>query len=307
MKSKMVVGFMFNENETDVLLIEKKKPKWQFGKFNGIGGKCEDGEPFINAMVREFKEETGIDTKGWFEVTTIGGEDWEVMVYALKSDCVFDFKTMEEETVNLIPLKELDSYNLISNLYWLIPMCLDALHGEINYGIYNSTPTPTVQPAVKEGLTIEQIIDEIKPDIHAPVYSYSQLKGAMDRLIQTPSNVFSAEPVFSKRDIYKAISYGTKRDKMNVDNYVSADAFVKSLIKSTPIKPCNVFTLEQMKECWKAAQYNLGGNPLHGYDTFESYISKLPPQTSVPETYKPKPHPKFWTGEQIENNDIPLA
>lgn len=141
-KSKMVVGFMFNENETDVLLIEKQKPIWQFGKFNGIGGKVEIGEKFSEAMIREFAEETGIIHATWRPVTLIGGTDWEVQVFTCKSDNVFDFKTMEQEKVNLLPLKELDSYNLISNLYWLIPMCLDQLHGEINYDIYNATPAP---------------------------------------------------------------------------------------------------------------------------------------------------------------------
>jgi len=151
MKSKMVVGFMFNEKETDVLLIKKNKPKWQLGKFNGIGGKVEDGEFYHCAMVREFKEETGIDSNetDWWKVILIGGDDWEVQVFTAKSDNVFNFKTMEEETVNLLPLKELDSYDLISNLYWLIPLCLDSVHGEINYDIYNTEPQPP-SPTNKE-------------------------------------------------------------------------------------------------------------------------------------------------------------
>lgn len=149
MKIKMVVGFMFNEKETDVLLIEKKKPKWQSGKFNGIGGKVEQGEFSHSAMVREFKEETGIisNETDWRQVILIGGDDWEVQIFACKSDNVFDLKTMEEETVNLLPLNELDSYDLISNLYWLIPMSLDALHGQINYDIQNVPTSPSYSGA----------------------------------------------------------------------------------------------------------------------------------------------------------------
>lgn len=134
---------MFNEKETDVLLIEKKKPKWQLGKFNGIGGKCEEGERFSETMIREFAEETGIIHDKFRPVILIGGDDWEVQVFACKSDKVFDFKTMEEETVNLLPLNELDSYDLISSLYWLIPMSLDALHGQINYDIQNLAASPS--------------------------------------------------------------------------------------------------------------------------------------------------------------------
>ncbi len=34
-----VVGFMFTEDEKQVVLIEKKRPEWQAGKLNGVGGK----------------------------------------------------------------------------------------------------------------------------------------------------------------------------------------------------------------------------------------------------------------------------
>lgn len=166
MKTKMVVGFMFNEKETDVLLIEKNKPTWQRGKFNGIGGKCNEGESYLDAMCREFKEETGIDNKSWWQVVAIGdNEDWEVMVFAAKSDDVFDFKTMEEEKVNLLPLIDLDKYEIIDNLTWLIPMCLDVIHGQVGYGIINPfaidnyTTKPSPGESVK-AISAEEIVEE---------------------------------------------------------------------------------------------------------------------------------------------------
>jgi hypothetical protein len=36
---KYVLGFMFDEELRNVALIRKIKPKWQEGKWNGIGGK----------------------------------------------------------------------------------------------------------------------------------------------------------------------------------------------------------------------------------------------------------------------------
>lgn len=125
MKYYYCLGFMFNEKETDVLLIKKKRPAWQEGKFNGIGGKVEVNENSIQGMIREFKEEAGIDCDGWRYVVTMYGEDWKVDVFTAFSDDVFTSKTMEEEKVHLISLAELDNYDLIPNLYWLIPMCLD--------------------------------------------------------------------------------------------------------------------------------------------------------------------------------------
>ncbi len=133
--TKYVVGFMFNEKETDVLLILKNKPAWQLNKFNGIGGKIEKDETPYGAMVREFKEETGLNSPLWKEVTKMYGDDFECYVFTCKSDDVFDYKQMEDEEPNLLPLAELDKYDLIGNLYWLIPMCLDR---DINYKISNA-------------------------------------------------------------------------------------------------------------------------------------------------------------------------
>jgi ADP-ribose pyrophosphatase len=41
-----------------VALVKKKKPEWQLGKFNGIGGHVENNETIERANIREFYEET---------------------------------------------------------------------------------------------------------------------------------------------------------------------------------------------------------------------------------------------------------
>lgn len=56
------LGFAFSPTLADVLLVRKTRPDWQFGKYNGIGGHMEPGEPALGCMVREFKEETGLVT-----------------------------------------------------------------------------------------------------------------------------------------------------------------------------------------------------------------------------------------------------
>lgn len=53
------LGFAFDGAQRNVLLVEKKKPAWQAGKLNGIGGKI---EPTVDvtledAMAREWDEE----------------------------------------------------------------------------------------------------------------------------------------------------------------------------------------------------------------------------------------------------------
>ncbi len=130
---KYCLGFMFNEKHTDVLLINKERPEWQKGLINGIGGKLEEGENSISAMVREFREETGIDSNesDWRYVVTMYRYDWEVDVYTTTSDMIFYAQDKTDESTVVLPLGELDGFPLISNLYWLLPMCLD----KVDYNI----------------------------------------------------------------------------------------------------------------------------------------------------------------------------
>ena len=136
-KIKYCLGFVFNQKETDVLLIEKQKPDWQKGLLNGIGGKVEKTETSRMAIVREFHEETGliVDLEEWRYVVTIGDDDWECDVFTTKSDAIFEAKTMETEEVLCIELGRLESYGIIDNLFWLIEMCRDM---NINYKIFNN-------------------------------------------------------------------------------------------------------------------------------------------------------------------------
>jgi len=129
------LGFLFNKNETDVLLIEKQTPEWQRGYFNGIGGKVNTSESPLEAMTREFREEAGLDIEKWNRVISIGNDEWHCEIYASKSDDIFNAKSLETEKVNIIGLHELDKYSLIPNLYWIIPLCQYSLNNRFNYSV----------------------------------------------------------------------------------------------------------------------------------------------------------------------------
>ena len=58
--ARYVAGFAFNMDGDRVLLVLKKKPAWQNGRLNAIGGKIEANESPLQAMVREFREETDV-------------------------------------------------------------------------------------------------------------------------------------------------------------------------------------------------------------------------------------------------------
>ena len=126
---KYVLGFRFHNG--NVLLIKKAKPAWQKGRINGIGGKVEPGEESIDAMVREFREETGIETKpsDWKYIALMTGpcgkdpDDWYVRVYASFGPISHAQTTTVEEVIE-VGAQELPPEVLI-NLHWLVPLCQD--------------------------------------------------------------------------------------------------------------------------------------------------------------------------------------
>lgn len=119
-------GFMFNEAKTHVLLITKCKPSWQAGKLNGIGGKVEHGETFLDAMVREFEEETGIHHAQWECFVRLRNEN---VAYELDFFRAFgpieDAKQMEEEKPVIAPVYTMTTAPVIPNLRWLVPLALE--------------------------------------------------------------------------------------------------------------------------------------------------------------------------------------
>ena len=120
-----VAGFYFDTAKKSVALVHKNRPDWQAGQINAIGGKIEEGERPVEAMTREFLEETGVTVPDWEHVVVIYGNDWKV--YFLKSfgdpsKC----RTMEdEEIVTYLVDDALKLPNLILNLRWILPLALD--------------------------------------------------------------------------------------------------------------------------------------------------------------------------------------
>lgn len=86
-ENKYVAGIMADDQNPDkLLLIEKLKPSWQSGLLNAVGGKFKEGESSFEAMVREFREETSIETKpeDWVLFGIIGGSDFKVYFFKSK-------------------------------------------------------------------------------------------------------------------------------------------------------------------------------------------------------------------------------
>lgn len=123
-----VAGFLFSEDLKNVALIEKKRPDWQRGKLNGIGGHIEDSDKHpLFAMIREFKEETGVINRNWKPYARISIKDTSVIFYWSIGDLT-KLRTVTDEEIKIININDIFLYNTIENLPWLIPLAIDSIN-----------------------------------------------------------------------------------------------------------------------------------------------------------------------------------
>lgn len=138
-----VCGFMFSECRGLVALIEKQKPAFLKGLWNGIGGKIEKGERSVDAMVREFYEETGVASTptDWHLLCELRllNTQASIKFFTCFSDRVLDVRTMEAEEVSVHELAFLNDLSLKENLNWLIPLALDS---EAEYAFVRGNQVP---------------------------------------------------------------------------------------------------------------------------------------------------------------------
>lgn len=128
---KMVAGFLFSGSR--VLLVQKTRPAWQDGLWNGVGGVIEKEETPVQAMVREFREETGYasDEMFWEHFCT-EVESFNAMVYFYRAVAPLGFHLWPHANDQGEPLAWINvadacsgRQHVIGNLRWLLPLALD--------------------------------------------------------------------------------------------------------------------------------------------------------------------------------------
>jgi 8-oxo-dGTP diphosphatase len=129
-----VAGFAFSEDQRRVVLIEKKRPKWQAGKLNGVGGHIEVGEVPAAAMAREYLEETGVPSfpHEWTQFAYLVGPEFYLHFYTAFNDKLLSVATLTDETVHCLPLRGFGPNDVIPNLNWLIPLAIDSRRENFN-------------------------------------------------------------------------------------------------------------------------------------------------------------------------------
>ena len=82
--------YIIKDNKTLMIYRNKKENDYHEGKWNGLGGKFEQGESPEECAIRELKEETGLDVKnpvmkGFITFPKFDGvDDWYVFVFVIK-------------------------------------------------------------------------------------------------------------------------------------------------------------------------------------------------------------------------------
>lgn len=146
---EMCLGFLFDRGYKHVLLLKKRRPEWQAGLYNGVGGHLEavdQGVPF-KAMCREAEEEVGVQAIGWRPYCIMEvlprmprveserfAETKRIHVFACANDhWMSKFKQLTDEEPRVFNISGLmyssaeviDYLQCIPNLRWLIAMAQD--------------------------------------------------------------------------------------------------------------------------------------------------------------------------------------
>ncbi len=122
MIQRYVVGFLFSPDHKKVVLINKKRPRWQRGLLNGVGGKIEYGETPRQAMIREFNEETGVLLRTWRQIAaTTDHKNYIVYFFSAVNESFHRVKTKTDEHVDIYD-SHICGRGVVENLKWLIPL-----------------------------------------------------------------------------------------------------------------------------------------------------------------------------------------
>ncbi len=128
---RYVLGIVTTPDCSKVLLIRKVKPDWQKGRWNGIGGKLEDGETPHFAMDREWREETQCAVPSrWDLRIRLIHPSRDSMVYffhgVLAHSELACFKDEGRgEILEIFDVQHLPD-DVMDNLRWMIPLFLDS-------------------------------------------------------------------------------------------------------------------------------------------------------------------------------------
>jgi len=124
---------LFNAACDRVVLMMKRRPAWQAGRWNGVGGKVEPGEDIHTAMHREAAEEIGVRPI-WLHYVNLEYPEAHIAFFGSRSQPSFDqAQQLTDERIywhNMGAVLGGGLKVLVPNLRFLIPMAVHALARE---------------------------------------------------------------------------------------------------------------------------------------------------------------------------------
>jgi 8-oxo-dGTP diphosphatase len=116
------------DSHNRLALVRKNKPKWQAGRLNGIGGGIDGVETPLDAMCREWYEETGDSYDEWTQFAKIRFP--ETIVHFFKADVEFlPYLWTANDIGEAIEIHNFATAvrftDMIPNLKWLLPMAFE--------------------------------------------------------------------------------------------------------------------------------------------------------------------------------------
>jgi 8-oxo-dGTP diphosphatase len=140
------LGYILSPDARKVLLVHRsaRPDDDQLGKYNGLGGKMLPDEDIATCMIREIREEAGVEVtamtlRGTINWTNFGpkGEDWLGFVFLITAFSGEPRPTSEEGPLAWVDLTELPLLPMWEGDRHFLPLVFDAnptpFHGFMPY------------------------------------------------------------------------------------------------------------------------------------------------------------------------------
>ena len=120
-----VVGFVFDHARERVMLVRKRRPIFQVGLLNGVGGKVEPYETSYDAMVRECAEESDLQISDWLHVASVCSQTYQIDVWSTVCD-LGGAKTLTDESIEIHSVHDVFKLSSLRNLPMLLAIARDS-------------------------------------------------------------------------------------------------------------------------------------------------------------------------------------
>jgi len=137
-----VLGFAFDPEFRTVALVRKEHPEWMKGLWNAPGGHVAPDESAVQAVAREFFEETGQFTLAemWVPFLTLDTPDYNLFCFWAVLDPLRVMTTGAEQAVVDAVDYVVEGRDLVRNTLWMLLMAREAARTHaVRTAIYRAT------------------------------------------------------------------------------------------------------------------------------------------------------------------------